>query len=133
MAPPKMTEKEFEEWMNGAFQGDPAEARAFCERSMSPNMIRMSAGGGKTTFEDAVKKIANFRTITKKWVAPVNLLVQEGNKLSARLTCEMITGDEPEVKMELMFMAERDEQGRFEKVWELMLPLAEEEESTRPS
>lgn len=124
-----MTEKEFEEWMNGAFHGDPKEARAFCERTMSPNLVRLFAGGGQTDFEEAVKKVANFRTITRKWVAPVQFLVQEGNKISARLTCEMIIGDAPEAKMELMFMAERIEQGRFERIWELSLPVAEASQS----
>jgi hypothetical protein len=38
----------------------------------------------------------------------------------------MAIGDQPEIKMELMFMAERDDQGRFETVWELSSPVAED-------
>ena len=95
---------------------------------MSPNYLRLQAGGGRTDFETAVAKVANFRTIFRKWVAPVEFLVQEGSKIAVRLNCEMIMGDEPEAKMELMFMAERDEQGRFEKVWELAMPIAKEGE-----
>ncbi|KAH6957675.1 hypothetical protein BKA56DRAFT_599961 [Ilyonectria sp. MPI-CAGE-AT-0026] len=125
MASPKTTPEEFEEWLNGAFIGDPSEARAFCERTMSPNYLRLQAGGGRTDFEGAVQKVTNFRTICRKWVAPVDFLVQEGNKIAVRLTCELIIGDGPEQKMELMFMAEKDEQGRFETVWELSSPIAE--------
>lgn len=122
---PKLTPKEFEEWLNGVFRGDPDEARAFCQRTMSPNYLRFSAGGDRTDFERAVEKVTNFRTICRKWVAPVEFLVQEGNKIAVRLSCEMALGDGPEMKMELMFMAERDEQGRFLNVWELSSPIAE--------
>ncbi|KPM37975.1 hypothetical protein AK830_g8606 [Neonectria ditissima] len=125
MSSSKITPQEFEEWLNGAFIGDPSEARAFCERTMSPNYLRFQAGGGRTDFEAAVQKVTNFRTICRKWVAPVDFLVQDGNKIAVRLTCVLIIGDGPEQKMELMFMAERDEQGRFENVWELSSPIAE--------
>jgi hypothetical protein len=37
----------------------------------------------------------------------------------------MIIGDSPEQNMELMFMAERDNEGRFENVWELSKPIDE--------
>lgn len=120
-----ITAQEFEEWLNGAFIGDPNEARAFCERTMSPNYLRLSAGGGRTDFEKAVEKVTLFRTISRKWVAPVNFIVQEGNKIAVRLTVNMIIGDAPEQNMELMFMAERDAEGRFETVWELSQPIDE--------
>ncbi|KZP12230.1 hypothetical protein FIBSPDRAFT_870408 [Athelia psychrophila] len=122
-----LTPSEFETWLNGAFIGPPADARAFCERTMSPNYLRLQAGGGRTDFEKAVEKVTLFRTICTKWVAPVDFLVQEGNKIAARLTCAMVLGDAPEAKMELMFMAERDEQGRFERVWELSMTVVKDE------
>jgi hypothetical protein len=59
-------------------------------------------------------------------VAPVVFLVQDGNKVAARLIVEMAMGDEPEKKLELMLMAEMDDQGRFENVWELSSPFVEE-------
>lgn len=126
MATQKLTPKEFEEWLDGAFKGDPAEARAFCERTMSPNYLRFQAGGGRTDFEVAVEKVKMFRTICNKWVASVTFLVQEDNKIAAQLNVEMQIGDGPEKKMELMFMGTRDDQGRFENAWELSSDLAEE-------
>lgn len=122
-----LTPSELEEWLNGAFHGPPADARSFCERTMSPNYLRLQAGGGHTDFEQAVEKVTLFRTICRKWVAPVDFLVQEGYKIAAKFTCEMLMGDGPEAKMELMLMAERDEQGRFEKVWELTMPVVKDE------
>jgi hypothetical protein len=70
-----MTPEEFEEWLSGAFIGDPDQARAYCERTMSPNYLRLHAGGGRTDFEKAVEKVTNFRRICRKWVAPVDFLV----------------------------------------------------------
>lgn len=49
--------------------------------------------------------------------------MQDGKKVAVRLTCELQIGDEEERRMELMFMAVRDEEGRFEKVWELVMPV----------
>jgi hypothetical protein len=92
---------------------------------MSPNYLRFSAGGGRTDFERAVEKVTLFRTICRKWEAPVNFIVQEGNKIAVRCTVSMIIGDSPEQNMELMFMAERDNEGRFENVWELSKPIDE--------
>lgn len=125
MAIKKLTPKEFEEWLDSIFKGDPAESRAFCERTMNPNYLRFQAGGGRTDFETAVEKVTHFRTICKKWVAPVIFLVQEENKIAAQLKVEMIMGDGPEKKMELMFMGTRDDQGRFENVWELSADFEE--------
>ena len=122
----KLTPKDVEEFLNGACQGDPADAQAFCERMMSPNYLRFSAGGDRTDFKRAVEKVTLFRTICRKWVAPVVFLVQDGNKVAARLIVEMAMGDEPEKKLKLMLMAEMDDQGRFENVWELSSPFVEE-------
>ncbi|KAH7419726.1 hypothetical protein BKA64DRAFT_716156 [Cadophora sp. MPI-SDFR-AT-0126] len=121
--PQALTPELFEAWLNGAFIGDPSEARAYCEATMSPNYHRLQAEGGVTNFEQAVEKVTFFRTHCKKWVAPVHMLVQEGKKVAVRLTCDMQIGETEEKRMELMFMAERDEQGRFEKVWELVMPI----------
>ena len=44
-------------------------------------------------------------------MAPAAFLVQEGNKIAAQLKAEMIIGDGPEKKLELMFMGTRDDQG----------------------
>jgi hypothetical protein len=124
--PQTLTPKDLEEFLNGAFQGDPAEAQAWCERTMSPNHMRFSAGGDRTDFKSAVEKVALFRTVCRKWVAPVVFLVQDGNKVAARFTVEMVMGNEPMKKLELMFMAEMDDQGRFENVWELSSPIVED-------
>ncbi|KFX89353.1 hypothetical protein O988_08659 [Pseudogymnoascus sp. VKM F-3808] len=126
MAPPKLTPKEFEEWLDGAFKGDPAEARAFCERTMSPSYLRFQAGGGRTDFEVAVEKVKTFRTICKKWEAEVTFLVQEENKIAAQLRVEMQIGEGEVKRMELMFMGTRDEEGRFENAWELSADLVED-------
>ncbi|CAG9952880.1 unnamed protein product [Clonostachys rosea f. rosea IK726] len=123
MSPPQITAREFEEWLNGAFIGDPKDAREYCTRTMSPNYLRFSAGGGRTDFERAVEKVTLFRTICRKWEAPVKFIVQEGNKIAVRCTVSMIIGDSPEQNMELMFKAERDDEGRFENVWELSKPI----------
>ncbi|KFX96630.1 hypothetical protein V497_05301 [Pseudogymnoascus sp. VKM F-4516 (FW-969)] len=125
MAPQKLTPKEFGDWLSAVFHGDPAEARAFCERTMNPNYLRLQAGGGRTDFEIAVEKVAMFRTICKKWEASVTFLVQEDNKIAAQIKMEMELGEGPEKKMELMFMGTRDDQGRFENVWELSSDLEE--------
>lgn len=121
--PQTLTPEAFEAWLNDAFIGDPSEARAYCEATMSPNYHRLQAHGGVTNFEQAVEKVTFFRTHCKKWVAPVEMLVQEGKKVAVRLTCNLQIGDTEEKRMELMFMAERDEEGRFEKVWELVMPV----------
>jgi hypothetical protein len=126
MAIQKLTAKEVEEWMDSVFKGDPAEARVFCERTMNPKYLRFQAGGGRTDFEGAVEKVKTFRTICKKWVAPVTFLVQEDDKLAAQFKVEMQLEDGPVKKMEMMFMATRDDQGRFQNVWELASDLEEE-------
>jgi hypothetical protein len=53
-----------------------------------------------------------------KWNVSVKFFVQEGNRISARLVGDLAVGDDPVKTMELMIMAELDEQGRFLKVWE---------------
>ncbi|KAG4439616.1 hypothetical protein IFR05_004911 [Cadophora sp. M221] len=121
--PQTLTPQSFEAWLNGAFIGDPSEARAYCEATMSPKYHRLQAQGGVTNFEQAVEKVAFFRANCNKWVAPVEMLVQEGRTVAVRLTCDLQIGDAEEQRIELMFMAERDEEGRFEKVWELVLPV----------
>ncbi|KAH9206642.1 hypothetical protein DL95DRAFT_450741 [Leptodontidium sp. 2 PMI_412] len=123
-APPQnLTPESFQAWLNGAFIGDPLESRAYCEATMSPSYYRLQARGGVADFQQAVEKVTFFRTHCKKWVAPVDMLVQEGKKVAVRLTCDLQIGDTEEKRMELMFMAERDEEGRFEKVWELSMPV----------
>lgn len=116
---PEITAEQFKQWLDGAFIGDPNEARAYCEQTMSPNYLRLSAGGGRTDFEKAVEKVTLFRKICRKWELNVHLLVQQGNTIAVRCTVQMIIGDGEEQNMELMFMAERDAEGRYENVWEL--------------
>ncbi|KAM3548001.1 hypothetical protein ARSEF4850_009672 [Beauveria asiatica] len=53
----------------------------------------------------------------------------QGNKIAIRYTVNLIFGDTPEQHMELMFMAERDAEGRFQKVWELTEPINESAEN----
>ncbi len=89
---------------------------------MSPNYLRRQPGEADTTFESGVGKVEFFRANLKKWVSPVSMLVQEGNKVAAQMTVEMVLGDGPEQKAELMFMGTRDENGKWEKVWELVMP-----------
>ncbi|KAL2060230.1 hypothetical protein VTL71DRAFT_9625 [Oculimacula yallundae] len=123
-APPRpLTPEAFSSWLDGAFIGPPSSARAYCEATMSPNYLRLQAQGGATNFEQAVEKVTFFRTHCKKWVGKVDMLVQEGNKVAVRLTCTLHIGEDEEKVMELMFMAERDGEGRFEKVWELVMPI----------
>lgn len=126
MAIVKITAQEFKEWLDGAFIGDPKDARAFCERTMSPNYLRYSAGGGRTDFEKAVERVTLFRTICRKWEMEVNFLVQEGDKIAVRCTVVMAIGEGEEQNMELMFMADRDAEGRFQNVWELAKPIDED-------
>ncbi|KAM3453085.1 hypothetical protein MY3296_004012 [Beauveria thailandica] len=125
----EITAKEFGEWLDGTFIGDPATSREFCERNLSPDYVRLHAGGGCTEFEQAVEKVTHFRTICRKWDGKVNFLVQQGNKIAVRYTVDLIFGDTPEQHMELMFMAERDAEGRFQKVWELTEPINESAEN----
>lgn len=115
----RITEKDFEEWLHGAFIGDPEQAREFCQRTMSPNYLRFSAGGGRTDFEGAVAKVARFRSLDMKVLVKVEFLVQEENNLAVRCAITMTTGQEPEKQMELMFMADRDDEGRYQNVREL--------------
>lgn len=125
MSLPPITAEQFKQWLDGAFIGDPKEARAYCEQTMSPNYLRFSAGGGRTDFERAVEKVTLFRTICRKWVLNVNFLVQQGNKIAVRCTVSMAIGDGDEQEMELMFMAERDADGKYENVWELSKEIDE--------
>jgi hypothetical protein len=106
------------DFLYGSFNGDPAEARAFCERVLSPNFIRFYAGGDKTDFERAVEKVTYFRANADLTLS-LKFFVQDGNKVSGRLIGDTRIGDEPTKTMELMLMAELDDQGRFLKVWEL--------------
>jgi hypothetical protein len=123
---PKKTTKEVQDWLEGAFHGDPADARAHCEKTMSPNYLRFQAGGGRTDFEQAVEKITMFRTITKKWSSPVTFLVQEENRIAVQFKVDMEIGDGGEKQMELMLMATIDDLGRFENVWELTSEIKED-------
>ncbi|OAA73030.1 hypothetical protein LEL_08814 [Akanthomyces lecanii RCEF 1005] len=125
MSQSNITSEEFKQWLDGAFLGDPEDSRAYCEQTMSPNYLRFSAGGGRTDFEAAVAKVTLFRTICRKWALNVNFLVQEGNKIAVRCTVSMIMGEGEEQNMELMFMAERDADGRYENVWELSKAIDE--------
>jgi hypothetical protein len=124
-----LTLKDLEEWLDGGFKGDPANPRSLCERTMSPNYLHFQAGGGRTNFEKAVENVTPFRTICKKWVAPVHFLVQkEGRKIAARLSCKLLVGVTPEMKMELMYIAERDDQGKFTNFWEQLAPIVKDEQ-----
>ena len=68
------------DFLNGSFVGDPADARAFCERTITPNFIRLQAGGDKTDFERAVEKVAFFRA-NAKWDLALKFFTQDGNKI----------------------------------------------------
>ncbi|CRG87117.1 hypothetical protein PISL3812_04132 [Talaromyces islandicus] len=114
----KLSAAEFKEWLDGAFTGDPAAARTWCERTLSPNYLRLQAGGEQTDFERAVEKVTLFRTVCNRWATSVKFYVQEGNRVAARVICEVLVGDGPQRKIELMFMGELDDKGRFEYVWE---------------
>jgi hypothetical protein len=114
----KLSAAEFKEWLDGAFIGDPAASRTWCEQTMSPNYFRLQAGGDPTDFERAVEKVTLFRTVCKKWETVVKFYVQEENRIAARVLCDMLVGDGLPKKMELMFMGELDDKGRFEYVWE---------------
>ena len=124
--PQTFTPQSFELWLSGVFIGSPSEARAFCETTLSPNYLRSQAGGDSTNFEQTVEKVTFFRANCKKWVATVQMLVQEGKNVAVRMIVNWQVGDGKEEKVELMFMGERDEKGRFEKVWELVMPFQED-------
>ncbi|KAH7400104.1 hypothetical protein BKA64DRAFT_642258 [Cadophora sp. MPI-SDFR-AT-0126] len=123
--PKTFTPQSFEEWLNGVFIGSPSEARAYCKATMSPNYLRLQAGGDSANFEQSVEKVTFLRANCKKWVAPVQMLIQEGRNVAVRMIVNWQVGDGEEEKAELMFMGERDEEGRFEKVWELVMPFQE--------
>jgi hypothetical protein len=114
----KISAQEFKTWLDGAFIGNPADARSHCEQTMSPNYLRFQAGGDRTDFERAVEKVAFFRANSRKWETRVHFFSQDDNKIAARLICNIAIGDQPEKCMELMFMAELDYKGRYESVWE---------------
>lgn len=128
MTAPRITAGEFKAWLDASIVGDPNEARAFCERTMNPNFLRFAAGADRTDFERAVEKVAFFRSSPGTWDASLKLFSQDGNKIAARLIVDFAIGDEPAKKVELMFMAELDGQGRYERVWELVLPYGNEEQ-----
>ncbi|KAJ9485390.1 hypothetical protein VN97_g7967 [Penicillium thymicola] len=102
-------------FLDGSFIGDPTEARSFCEQNMNPKLVRFAAGGDRTDFEQAVEKVGFFRANCKKWDAEVKFFAQDVNKIAARLTLYIAVGEDPEKKMELMFMAELDEAASQEK------------------
>lgn len=129
----KVSAAEFKEWIDGVFIGDPAAARSWCESTISPNYLRFQAGGDRTDFERAVEKVNLFRAVCKKWVTVVKFYAQEENRVAARLMCDMRMADGPERKMELMFMAELDDKGRFEYVWEQSSDYKETEGVFPPS
>lgn len=104
--------------INGSLIGDPADARAFCERMINPNFLRFQAGGDRTDFERTVENVIFLRANCKKWDASLKFFAQEGNKISARVVSDMAIGDDPVKATELMLMAELDDQGRLEKAWE---------------
>lgn len=76
------------------------------------------AGGDETNFEGAVGKVAFFRANCHTWTSSVEFFAQDGNKIAARVVCDLGMGDELAKKMEMMFMAEVDEEGKYEAVWE---------------
>ncbi|KAI9737184.1 MAG: hypothetical protein M1834_000777 [Cirrosporium novae-zelandiae] len=127
-SPAPMTSQEFEDWLTEVFLGGPADARSFCERTMSRKYLRYNAGGDRVDFEMAVERTAKFRNDCRHYVGRVQSLTQEGNRLAARITCELKMEEGPEGKFELMFMGERDGEGRFERVWELFVPMTGEAE-----
>lgn len=114
----KLSAAEFKEWFDGAFTGDPAAARFWCEQTLSPNYLRFQPGSDQTNFERAVEKVTLFRTVCKKWATAVKFYVQDENRIAARIICEVLVGDGSPRMMELMFMGELDDKGRFEYVWE---------------
>ena len=122
--PEPVTAEEIEEWLTGSMKGKPEEAHSFCERYLSPKFFRQMAHGDDTDFESAVEKVARFRSTCEKWESPVRMVVQQGNQIAARLDVKMKMQDQSLFEGELMFMGTRDEQGRYEKLWELTTPLA---------
>jgi hypothetical protein len=117
-SPKKITPEEFKSFLDQIFTGDPAEARSFVESSISPNYIRLMAGGDETNVEGAVGKVSFFRANCHTWTSSLEFFAQDGNKVAVRVLADMGMGDEPAKKMELMFMAEVDAEGRYEAVWE---------------
>lgn len=107
----------FQAWLAAAMNGPPEEARAHCERTMNPDYQRWSGGADFTDFERAVEKVTLFRSICRVWRTDVRFYVEEGRQVAARLVVDMDMG-QGESRMELMFMGEKDDQGRFWKVWE---------------
>jgi len=85
---------------------------------MNTKFLRFAAGGDRTDFERAVEKVGFFRANCKKWDSEVKFFAQDGNKIAGRLICHIAVGEDPEKKMELMFMAELDEMGRYLNLWE---------------
>lgn len=76
------------------------------------------AGGDETNFERAVEKVAFFRANCQTWESDIVFFVQEDNRVAARLLCTLGMAGQEAKRMELMFMAEVDGEGLFEKVWE---------------
>lgn len=114
----KISAQEYKQWLDAAFIGSPADARSHCEQTISPNYLRFQAGGDRTDFERAVEKVAFFRANSRKWESKVHFFSQDENKIAARLICNIAVGDQPEKCIELMFMADLDDKGRYESVWE---------------
>ncbi|KAI9048337.1 hypothetical protein LZ554_008129 [Drepanopeziza brunnea f. sp. 'monogermtubi'] len=118
--PKVLTADSLKTWLQGIFIGDPSidAARAYCEASLSKNYLRLQTGAPDTNFEQAVEKTAMFRSLVTKWEAEVELFIQDGNRLAVRMIVDWVLGDALEQRVELMLMAERDAEGRFEKLWE---------------
>jgi hypothetical protein len=124
----KHTTQDLKAFLHGSFFGDPAEARSFCEQKMNPKLLRFAAGGDRTDFERAVEKVAFFRANCKRWDVEMKFFAQDGNKIAARLIGLVAIGEDPEKKIELMFMAELDEAGRYLNVWEQVADYLNDEE-----
>lgn len=107
----------FKAWLDAAFHGPPEDARAHCQRTMKPDYQRWSAGADFTDFERAVEKVALFRSICRVWRTQIRFYMEDGPRVAARLLVDVDVG-QGESRMELMFMGEKDDQGRFWKVWE---------------
>ena len=112
-----LTTAEIEDLFKALFLGPEDTLLPIVQKWFNPEYVQI-ADGQSSTFDEFVAHLKKLRSLVTKLSVKVLFLVQEGGKIADRhiVTLEKVDGST--AVLEVLLLGERDDAGKFLRVWE---------------
>lgn len=123
-----LTASKIEDLFTSIFQGPEDTLLPTVEQWFNPEYVQVT-DGVRSTFDEFVDHLKKLRSLVKTLSVKVMFLVQEDRKIADRHIVSIEKVDGSKAVLEVLLLGERDDHGRFVKVWETSRTLEGDEAS----